>query len=253
MSRKRDNSPKKRQTKNRLTSNQREWKHQVTNLKRRIKDLQGLGVEVAYDIPEMPKTVRKRDIDKIKNIKREQLLKFAFTVYAFGEIGEAFIPKIGERAEYRRHIKEAREQERQAELARQEAEEFRREKDRMLADLYDEPVDIVDVELQNLRSFIEGYTNPTANQWTLKGAKHDLLEMLDMAIEAYGRREVATRAENVANARDFAKQAMDESNSDAQRQSLNGFSQALFGRSFTLAELYAVQQNIESYEDFEEE
>lgn len=115
----------------------------------------------------------------------------------------------------------------------------------------EEPVDIVEVELYNLRSYIEGYTNPTANQWTLKGAKHDLLEMLDMAIEAYGRREVATRAENVANARDFAKQAMDESNSDAQRQSLNGFSEALFGRSFTLAELYAVQHNIESYEDFE--
>lgn len=245
LSRKRDNSPKKRQTKNRLTSNQREWKHQVTNLKRRIKDLKGLGVEVAYDIPEMPKTVRKRDIDKIKSIKREQLLKFAFSVSELGEVVKAILPKIGEREAKRKQLKEQKRLDEWWDEVSPSISE-----DEIYAD---EPVDIVDVELHNLRSFIEGYTNPTANQWTLKGAKHDLLEMLDMAIESYGRQEVATRAENVANARDFAKQAMDESNSDAQRQSLNGFSQALFGRAFTLAELYSVQHNIESYEDFEEE
>ena len=115
----------------------------------------------------------------------------------------------------------------------------------------EEPVDIVDVELKALRDFVETFENPYVNQYSLKSAKNELLQMLDLAIESEGRLNVAMRAEEAATARDFARQAMLESNSERQQVSLNGFSRVLFGRSFTLAELYQVQRNIESYEDFE--
>ena len=115
----------------------------------------------------------------------------------------------------------------------------------------EEPVDVVDIELRNLRAYIENFQNPYVNQYSLKSAKRELLQMLDMAIESDGRLKVAMRAEEAANARDFATQAMMESNSERQQVSLNGFSRVLFGRSFTLAELYQVQRDIESYEDFE--
>lgn len=97
----RDNAPAKRRTKRQLTSNQEEWQHQVHNLKRRIKDLEALGAQVAFAIPEMPARVTKAAIEKIKNIRRAQLEK---TAYQAGEGGEAepFVPPARGWAKQRR-------------------------------------------------------------------------------------------------------------------------------------------------------
>lgn len=71
---KRDNSPKRKATKRRLTANQEEWLHQLRNLKRRIKALEKSGLIVDYELPEIPKRVTKRDIEKIKGLRRPQLI-----------------------------------------------------------------------------------------------------------------------------------------------------------------------------------
>lgn len=70
---KRDNSPKRKATKRRLTANQEEWLHQLRNLKRRIKALEKYGLVVDYELPEMPKRVTKGEIEKLKGLRRPQL------------------------------------------------------------------------------------------------------------------------------------------------------------------------------------
>lgn len=71
---KRDNSPKRKPTKRILTANQEEWVHQLRNLKRRIKSLEKTGLIAGYELPEMPKRVTKRDIEKLKGLRRAELL-----------------------------------------------------------------------------------------------------------------------------------------------------------------------------------
>lgn len=259
MSRKYDHSPKRRQTKRKLTSNQQEWKHQVTNLKRRIRDLQGLGVQVAYDIPSMPAKVTKQAINKLKNMKREELLKYAFTVYAYGEVGEAFIPKRGERKEYRRHIKEARELERQAELAKIEAEKERIENERILRDLEiereverqvaaisdDEVAMIWDVELNNLRSMIDDFGDPAIAR--------QLNDMIDAAINEDGIDNVCYRIEgNLSNLQTMAFLATKYKGASKSAGAITTFSQIIFGRSLSLGELKAFERANDYNDDFEE-
>lgn len=72
---KRDNAPRKRGTSKTLTSNQQEWKHQISNLKRRIRDLERQGAIVDFKIPEMPKRVTEQAIKGIKNIRRRELVR----------------------------------------------------------------------------------------------------------------------------------------------------------------------------------
>lgn len=247
MSRKYDHSPKRRKTNKSLTSNQQEWKHQVTNLKRRIRDLEGLGVHVTYDVPSMPQRVTKQAIEKLKGIKREQLLKGAFTIYAFGEIGEAFIPKVGERAEYRRHIKEAREQEKQQELAKIEAEQERIEKERMLRDLYSEsePVQIWDAELDNLRNMIDDFGDgAVASQ---------LNTMIDAAIASDGIDNVCYRIEgNTSTLQTAAFLATKYKGASKASGAITTFAQILFGRSLSLGELKSFERANDYNDDFEE-
>lgn len=110
---KRDNAPKRRQTKKQLTSNQQEWKHQVTNLKRRIKDLEELGALVNVAIPEMPKRVTKAAIEKIKQMRRAYLQKRAVQVESTGEVVPYKAPERGKVEERRREVKKEREKEEQ--------------------------------------------------------------------------------------------------------------------------------------------
>ena len=241
---KRDNAPKKRQTKNRLTSNQREWKHQVTNLKRRIKDLEGLGVNVTYTLPDMPKSVRKRDIEKLKAIRREQLLKGAFTVYAYGEVGEAFIPKIGERAEYRRHIKEAKELERQAELGRAEREEEERLRRQVMRDIYDEePPSISNVQIDNLRSMIDELGDPDVIS--------QLNSILDRAISDDGIDNVVYRIEgNFGQLKDAAQQAVKYRGQAKGAGSIAAFAQVIYNKILSFSDLVSLESASDFNDDF---
>lgn len=112
----RDNAPAKRRTNRELTGNQQEWLHQVQNLKRRIKSLEGLGAVVEYPIPkEMPTTksgkvrVEKRHIEELKSITRKELEKYAKQVGEFGELVPFVPPARGWTKQRREKVKRERE------------------------------------------------------------------------------------------------------------------------------------------------
>ena len=71
---KKDNAPKRHQTKRQLTSNKEEWLKAVSNLKQRIKNLERQGAIVDFKIPEMPKRVTKQMIKALNRIRRPQLV-----------------------------------------------------------------------------------------------------------------------------------------------------------------------------------
>lgn len=71
---KKDNAPKRHQTKRKLTSNKEEWVKAVSNLKDRIKNLERQGAIVDFKIPEMPKRVTKQMIKALNRIRRPQLV-----------------------------------------------------------------------------------------------------------------------------------------------------------------------------------
>ena len=112
----RDNAPAKRRTNRELTGNQKEWLHQVQNLKRSIKSLEGLGAVVEYSIPtEMPTTklgkvrVEKRHIEELKSITRKELEKYAKQVGGFGELVPFVPPARGWTKQRREKVKRERE------------------------------------------------------------------------------------------------------------------------------------------------
>lgn len=114
----RDNAPAKRKTNRELTGNQQEWLHQVQNLKRRIKSLEGLGAVVEYPIPaKMPTTksgkvrVEQRHIEELKSITRKELEKYAKQVGEFGELVPFVPPARGWTKQRREQVKRERESE----------------------------------------------------------------------------------------------------------------------------------------------
>lgn len=201
MARKYDHSPSRRQTARRLTANQEEWQHQVTNLKRRIRELEKKGYEVEYEVPEQPKRITKESIERVRKISRKELLE-----YAPEKQGPPKPPKR---------------------------------------------LPITDVELKRLREFIQNYENGNVNKYSLQWAKDYLTRILDNAIQTYGEREIAIRAEQIAAATDFAVQAMQDSHGDIQQQYIDSFAYVLFDRSFTQSELRDIEEARERNENYE--
>lgn len=228
---KRDNAPKKRQTKNRLTSNQREWKHQVTNLKRRIKDLEGLGVTVSYKIPDMPDTVRKRDIERLKSLRQKQLLKYSFIVSAFGEVAEAVLPKIGEREKTRAQVKAEKEVDRA--LASMSDDEI----------YYEEPPSISNVQIDNLRSMIDELGDPDVIS--------QLNSILDRAISDDGIDNVAYRIEgNFGQLKDAAQQAVKYRGQAKGAGSIAAFAQVIYNKTLSFSDLVSLESASDFNDDF---
>ena len=89
---------KRRETKRKLTANQQEWEYQIKNLKRRIRALEKYAY-VDFDIPERPERVTKKDIARIKGIRRKELLQYAYEADILtGEITQYVPPKPKRRA-----------------------------------------------------------------------------------------------------------------------------------------------------------
>lgn len=228
----RDNAPAKRRTKRQLTSNQKEWQHQVNNLKRRIKDLEALGAQVAFAIPEMPARVTKAAIEKIKGIRREQLLKYS---YEEGMYGEALSFKLPERGK----TKERREQvlrEREEALHFPEGENT--------------GVDIVDVELETLRDYIENFDENVKHKDVQEYSRNVLLAILDMAIAEQGRVNVARTAEEYSSMHSLAEAALWASKQENADINIRGFSTVLLGRQFTYEEAKKIESIYETVGKF---
>lgn len=231
----RDNAPKKHSTKRQLTSNQQEWKHQVTNLKRRIRDLEGLGVYVNYEIPSMPSRVTKSAIEKIKNIKREQLVKFAFGVAVTGEIIEnVVLPQRGRVKEWRQIVKRLKKEE-------QRRYEPDYESDEILEEL---PVSISTVEIDRLKQEIASYGDSALTR--------QLYSLLDKAIYERGLDNVASMVEeNYSQLSDSAQRAVKYKGDTRGAGNVALFAEIVLGRVPTFTELADLNTVNEADENFE--
>lgn len=219
---------KRRQTKRKLTANQQEWEYQVKNLKRRIKALEKYAY-VDFDIPERPERVTKKDIARIKGIRRKELLKYAYDVDVLtGEILPPELPKPKRRG--RKAVSE--------------------ELEPLPYPTTDEPVAIEDKVLSEMENLIETYTGNQRNPSLTEHTRSTLLAALHSRETQIGRSALSQILEEEVTRESLVKQALDESNGERVKGLNMMFIEMLYGRSLTTSESRDVGQFLESFEDF---
>lgn len=235
---KRDNSPKKRQTAKKLTGNQREWQHQVANLKRRIRDLEALGAKVAFEIPEMPKRVGKKAIEQIKNIRRKTLEKYAYEEGMYGEALPFEPPERGKAEERRRKVKAEK-------WVRKKLEQYEAEDEEDAYNYYEpEPVEIYDVEIGNLRALIYDIADDEI------AAK--LTAILDRAIADKGANAVGEVIEKrYSELREAAQQALMYKGRSKGAGAITSFAQILTSEPLSFGELADLERANDFNDNFD--
>lgn len=219
---------KRRQTKRKLTANQQEWEYQIKNLKRRIKALEKYAY-VDFDIPERPARVTKKDIARIKGIRRKQLLQYAYDVDVLtGEILPPELPKP----------------KRQARKAASE------ELEPLPYPSSSEPVAIEDKVLSEMENLIETYTGNQRNPSLTEHTRSTLLAALNSRASQIGRSALSQLLEEEVTRESLVKQALDESNGERVKGLNMMFIEMLYGRSLTTSESRDIGQFLESFEDF---
>lgn len=234
----RDNAPAKRRTNKQLTANQKEWQHQVQNLKRRIKDLEALGAQVAFTIPEMPARVTKAAIEKIKSIRRAQLEKTAYQEGRFGEAVPYEAPERGKAEERRRKVRAEKWLRKELEQSELEDEE----------DAYNysepEPVEIYRVEIENLRTLIYDIADDETAE--------KLNSILDRAIADKGANAVADTIEKrYSELRETAQQAIKYKGLSKGAGAITSFAQILMSEPLSFGELADLERANDYNDDFE--
>ena len=233
----RDNAPAKRKTNRQLTSNQKEWQHQVQNLKRRIRDLEGLGAKVAITIPEMPARVTKAAIEKIKSIRRAQLEK---TAYQEGTYGEAVPFEAPERG----HAEERRRQVRANKWLEKELASYELEDEEDAYNYSNEPLDIYRVEIDNLRNMIYEFGD--------EEIADKLNSILDKAISEHGANAVADTVEKrYSDLRETAQQAIKYKGLSKGSGAITSFAQILMSEPLSFGELADLERANDYNDDFE--
>lgn len=237
----RDNAPSKRRTNKQLTANQREWQHQVSNLKRRIKDLEALGANVAFAIPEMPARVTKAAIKKIKAIRREQLLKNAYQEGTYGEAVPFEPPERGKAKERRKEVKIKRwleERESQSSIYNEDYQDDEGDY------WYEEPVEVYRVEIDNLRNLIYDIADDEiANR---------LNSILDRAIAEKGANAVADTVEKrYSDLRETAQQAIKYKGLSKGAGAITSFAQILMDGPLSFGDLATLEHANDYNDNFE--
>lgn len=219
---------KRRQTKRKLTANQQEWEYQIKNLKRRIKALEKYAY-VDFDIPERPARVTKKDIARIKGIRRKELLQYAYdTDILTGEITQYVPPKPKRRGR---------------KAASKELEPLPYPSS-------SEPVAIEDKVLSEMENLIETYTGNQRNPSLTEHTRSTLLAALNSRASQIGRSALSQLLEEEVTRESLVKQALDESNGERVKGLNMMFIEMLYGRSLTTSESRDIGQFLESFEDF---
>lgn len=219
---------KRRQTKRKLTANQQEWEYQIKNLKRRIKALEKYAY-VDFDIPERPERVTKKDIARIKGIRRKELLQYVYEADTLtGEVTQYVPPKPKRRGR---------------KVASEELEP-------LPYPTTDEPVAIEDKVLSEMENLIETYTGNQRNPSLTEHTRSALLAALHSRATQIGRSALSQLLEEEVTRESLVKQALDESNGERVKGLNMMFIEMLYGRSLTTSESRDVGQFLESFEDF---
>lgn len=220
---------KRRQTKRRLTANQKEWEYQVKNLKRRIKALEKLAY-VDFDIPERPKRVTKKDIARIKGIRRKELLQYAYdTDILTGEITQYVPPKPKRRG-------------------RKAASE---ELEPLPYPSSSEPVAIEDKVLSEVEFLIANYAGNPKYPVLTERTRAQLTSVLAERVEEVGRKAVSEALEREYNREGVVMAALSESKSNVAQELVNKFAKIVYGRALTQQEAADINVFAEGVESFE--
>lgn len=220
---------KRRQTKRKLTANQQEWEYQVKNLKRRIKALEKYAY-VDFDIPERPERVTKKDIARIKGIRRKELLKYAYDFDPFtGEMLPPELPKPKRRG-------------------RKAASE---ELEPLPYPSSSEPVAIEDKVLTEIEFLIDTYEGNAKYPAQTENVRSQLKAVLEERVGAVGRVAVAQALEREYGREAVVMAALSESKSAVAQQLVAKFAKIVYGRPLTDQEAADVNVFAEGVESFE--
>lgn len=220
---------KRRQTKRKLTANQQEWEYQVKNLKRRIKALEKYAY-VDFDIPERPERVTKKDIARIKGIRRKELLKYAYDFDPFtGEILPPELPKPKRRG-------------------RKAASE---ELEPLPYPSSSEPVAIEDKVLTEIEILIDTYEGNAKYPAQTEKVRSQLKAVLEERVGAVGRVAVAQALEREYGREAVVMAALSESKSAVAQQLVAKFAKIVYGRPLTDQEAADINVFAEGVESFE--
>ena len=220
---------KRRETRRKLTANQQEWEYQIKNLKRRIKALEKYAY-VDFDIPERPARVTKKDIARIKGIRRKELLQYAYEADILtGEITQYVPPKPKRRA-------------------RKAASE---ELEPLPYPSSSEPVAIEDKVLSEIESLIANYEGNPKYPALTERTRAQLASVLVERIEEVGRKAVSEALEREYNREGVVMAALSESKSNVAQELVNKFAKIVYGRALTQQEAADINVFAEGVESFE--
>ena len=220
---------KRRQTKRKLTANQQEWEYQIKNLKRRIKALEKYAY-VNFDIPQRPERVTKKDIARIKGIRRNELLQYAYdTDILTGEITQYVPPKPKRRA-------------------RKAASE---ELEPLPYPSSSEPVAIEDKLLSEVEFLIANYAGNPKYPALTERTRAQLTSVLAERVEEVGRKAVSEALEREYNREGVVMAALSESKSNVAQELVNKFAKIVYGRALTQQEAADINVFAEGVESFE--
>lgn len=220
---------KRRQTKRKLTANQQEWEYQIKNLKRRIKALEKYAY-INFDIPERPERVTKKDIARIKSIRRKELLQYAHEVDILtGEITQYVPPKPKRRA-------------------RKAASE---ELEPLPYPSSSEPVAIEDKVLSEVELLIANYAGNPKYPALTERTRAQLTSVLAERVEEVGRKAVSEALEREYNREGVVMAALSESKSNVAQELVNKFAKIVYGRALTQQEAADINVFAEGVESFE--
>lgn len=220
---------KRIQTKRKLTANQQEWEYQIKNLKRRIRALEKYAY-VDFDIPERPERVTKKDIARIKGIRRKELLQYAHEVDILtGEITQYVPPKPKRRA-------------------RKAASE---ELEPLPYPSSSEPVAIEDKVLSEVELLIANYAGNPKYPALTERTRAQLTSVLAERVEEVGRKAVSEALEREYNREGVVMAALSESKSNVAQELVNKFAKIVYGRALTQQEAADINVFAEGVESFE--
>ena len=220
---------KRRQTKRKLTANQQEWEYQIKNLKRRIKALEKYAY-VDFDIPERPERVTKKDIARIKGIRRKELLQYAYDTDILTNEITQYVPSKPKR----RALKAASE-----------------ELEPLPYPSSSEPVAIEDKVLSEVEFLIANYAGNPKYPALTERTRAQLTSVLAERVEEVGRKAVSEALEREYNREGVVMAALSESKSNVAQELVNKFAKIVYGRALTQQEAADINVFAEGVESFE--
>ena len=185
---------------------------------------------IDFEIPERPARVTKKDIERIKGIRRKELLQYAYEADILtGEITQYVPPKPKRRGR---------------KVASEELEPLPYPSS-------SEPVAIEDKVLSEIEFLIANYAGNPKYPALSERTRAQLTSVLAERVEEVGRKAVSEALEREYNREGVVMAALSESKSNVAQELVNKFAKIVYGRALTQQEAADINVFAEGVESFE--